>query len=85
LNIFAHFKDVTEVQFALESEASHETLSSNEYTVIAVTSFCLGLMYIASVFLYIYLKKKKDQPSTATSQELNKSFSQDGENSSFLS
>lgn len=74
------------MQFALESEASlHESLSSNEYTVIAVTSFCLGLMYIASVFLYIYLKKKKDQPSTATSQELNKSFSQDGEqeNSSF--
>lgn len=35
-------------------------------------------MYIASVFLYIYLKKKKEQPSAANSEDLNKNFSREG-------
>lgn len=72
--------DVTEVQFALEASGKEqENLSTNEYAVIAITSFCLGLMYIASVFLYIYLKKKKDQPSSPNSDDLNKNFSREGE------
>lgn len=60
------------------SDKEKEALSTNEYAVIAITSFCLGLMYIASVFLYIYLKKKKDQPSSAVSEDLNKNFSREG-------
>lgn len=71
---------MTEVQFALGSSGNEkENLSTNEYAVIAITSFCLGLMYIASVFLYIYLKKKKDQPSASNSEDLNKNFSHEGE------
>lgn len=71
--------DITEVQFALESsEKEKELLSTNEYAVIAITSFCLGLMYIASVFLYIYLKKKKDQPNSSVSEDINKNFSREG-------
>jgi hypothetical protein len=35
-------------------------------------------MYIASVFLYIYLKKKKETPSAANSDDLNKNFSREG-------
>lgn len=81
--ITAHFftrADVTEVQFALEPTGKDkDPLSTNEYAVIAITSFCLGLMYIASVFLYIYLKKKKDQPSNANSEDLSKNFSREGE------
>lgn len=77
--IFFLFADITEVQFALEPhEKEKDPLSSNEYAVIAITSFCLGLMYIASVFLYIYLKKKKEQPSAANSDDLNKNFSREG-------
>ena len=34
-----------------------------EYILIAIASLCLGLIYIASVFLYIYMKKKKDDSS----------------------
>lgn len=80
LCFFFAFSDVTEVQFALgTSESEKENLSTNEYAVIAITSFCLGLMYIASVFLYIYLKKRKDQPSAANSDDLNKNFSREGE------
>lgn len=72
-------KDVTEVQFSLEPhEKEKEPLSTNEYAIIAITSFCLGLMYIASVFLYIYLKKKKETPSAANSDDLNKNFSREG-------
>lgn len=79
-NYFSLPTDVTEVLFALgPSDKGKESLSTNEYAVIAITSFCLGLMYIASVFLYIYLKKKKEQPSAATSVDLNKNFSREGE------
>lgn len=78
--IISTFADVTEVQFALEpNEKEKDSLSTNEYAVIAITSFCLGLMYIASVFLYIYFKKRKDQPSGAASEDLNKNFSREGE------
>lgn len=89
--ITAHFSscstcaDVTEVQFALEPTGNDkDPLSTNEYAVIAITSFCLGLMYIASVFLYIYLKKKKDQPSNANSEDLSKNFSREGKEKSFF-
>ncbi|CRK95495.1 CLUMA_CG008964, isoform A [Clunio marinus] len=72
--------NVTEVQFASEpTEKGKESLTTNEYAVIAIASFCLGLMYIASVFLYIYLKKRKDQPSGRSSENLNKSFSREDE------
>lgn len=74
-----YFTDVTEVQFAIEPhEKEKDPLSTNEYAVIAISSFCLGLMYIASVFLYIYLKKRKEQPSAANSEDLNKNFSREG-------
>lgn len=79
IKIISYFTDVTEVQFALEASGKDkETLTTNEYAVIAITSFCLGLMYIASVFLYIYLKKKKDQPANGNSEDLNKNFSREG-------
>jgi hypothetical protein len=41
-------------------------------------------MYIASVFLYIYLKKKKDQRNSGASSETgDKNFSRGGKNSNF--
>lgn len=74
------FTDVTEVSFATESQGGEkESLSTNEYAVIAISSFCLGLMYIASVFLYIYIKKKKDEAaSNSSSVDLDKNFSHEG-------
>lgn len=78
--------DVTEVQFSLEpSDKAKEPLTTNEYVIIAITSFCLGLMYVASVFLYIYLKKKKDQRNSgASSENGDKNFSRGGKNCSRL-
>ena len=72
--------DITEVQFALgASDKAKETLTTNEYVIIAITSFCLGLMYIASVFLYIYLKKKKDRRNSGENSENgDKNFSRGG-------
>ena len=79
IKYFFIISDVTEVLFSLEPhEKEKDPLSTNEYAVIAIASFCLGLMYIASVFLYIYLKKKKEQPSAANSEDLNKNFSREG-------
>ena len=34
-------------------------MTTKEYIVIAICSLCLGLIYIASVFLYIHVKKNK--------------------------
>ncbi len=74
------------MQFALESsDKDKESLTTNEYVIIAITSFCLGLMYVASVFLYIYLKKKKDeQNSGVNSENEDKNFSRGGKTSSFV-
>lgn len=52
--------DVTEVSFSSETHIDSQSgLSTKEYIVIAICSLCLGLIYIASVFLYIHMKKRK--------------------------
>lgn len=57
------FSDVTEVSFQSESTsstlASMDGLSAKEYILIAVCSLILGLIYVASVFLYIHVKRYK--------------------------
>ena len=52
---------MTEVLFSAEipTEDTGSTLTTKEYIVIAICSLCLGLIYIASVFLYIHIKKNK--------------------------
>ncbi|XP_061500166.1 uncharacterized protein LOC3290304 [Anopheles gambiae] len=57
--------NVTEVSFASETHIEQQSgLSTKEYIVIAVCSLCLGLIYIASVFLYIHMKKRKTRSGT---------------------
>ncbi|XP_070496558.1 uncharacterized protein sha [Chironomus tepperi] len=73
-SLLKHATNITEVQFSSESTSEKEAFSSNEYIIIAISSFCLGIMYIASVFLYIYLKKKKDRPATSNSENNDKNF-----------
>ncbi|CAG9799184.1 unnamed protein product [Chironomus riparius] len=73
-SLLKHASNITEVQFSSESTGEKETFSSNEYIIIAISSFCLGVMYIASVFLYIYLKKKKDRPDLSISESNDKNF-----------
>lgn len=52
---------MTEVLFSAEVPIDEvgSTLTTKEYIVIAICSLCLGLIYIASVFLYIHVKKNK--------------------------
>lgn len=38
-------------------------LTTKEYIVIGISSLCLGLIYIASVFLYLHIKKRKARAS----------------------
>ncbi|XP_062544650.1 uncharacterized protein LOC134211611 [Armigeres subalbatus] len=55
-----HINNVTEVSFSSETHIESQSgLSTKEYIVIAICSLCLGLIYIASVFLYIHMKKRK--------------------------
>lgn len=55
--------DVSEVSFSPNanpsSSSSEGGLSVTEYIVIAICSVLLGLIYVASVFLYLHLRKKK--------------------------
>ncbi|XP_049542697.1 uncharacterized protein LOC125955601 [Anopheles darlingi] len=60
-----YVNNVTEVSFSSETHVEQQSgLSTKEYIVIAVCSLCLGLIYIASVFLYIHVKKRKNRPGT---------------------
>lgn len=52
--------------FASESqidESHFMNLTTKEYIVIGISSLCLGLIYIASVFLYLHIKKRKARAS----------------------
>lgn len=56
--------DVTEVSFQSETQATQAAsstigLSAKEYVAISICSLLLGLVYVASVFLYLYVKKRK--------------------------
>ncbi|XP_063698253.1 uncharacterized protein LOC134829185 [Culicoides brevitarsis] len=58
--------NVAEVLFASESQIDEYhfmNLTTKEYIVIGVSSLCLGLIYIASVFLYLHIKKRKARAS----------------------
>lgn len=63
--IFILFSDVTEVTFSSDTHNDPEAsvagfgLSTKEYVVIGLCSLVLGLIYVASVFLYLHMKKRK--------------------------
>lgn len=57
---------MAEVLFASESQIDEYhfmNLTTKEYIVIGISSLCLGLIYIASVFLYLHIKKRKARAS----------------------
>ncbi|CAH0401265.1 unnamed protein product [Chilo suppressalis] len=66
--------NVTEVQFASNAqtlEASNTSgLSVTEYVAIGLSSLLLGLIYVASVFLYLHIRKRRkagsDEDSSST-------------------
>ncbi|XP_072385918.1 uncharacterized protein sha [Diabrotica undecimpunctata] len=56
--------NVSEVAFVIDQNITKETTSSEaltvtEYVAIGICSLLLGFIYVASVFLYLHLKKKK--------------------------
>ncbi|XP_030762559.1 LOW QUALITY PROTEIN: uncharacterized protein LOC115887307 [Sitophilus oryzae] len=61
--------NVTEVAFIPEAHSKQEStsgdsLSVSEYVAIGISSVLLGLIYVASVFLYLHLKKKSSSKSS---------------------
>ncbi|XP_056642781.1 uncharacterized protein LOC130449117 [Diorhabda sublineata] len=60
--------NVSEVAFVIDQNATKEnatsdTLSVSEYVAIGICSILLGLIYVASVFLYLHIRKKKTNNS----------------------
>ncbi|XP_059060780.1 uncharacterized protein LOC131853764 isoform X2 [Achroia grisella] len=55
--------NVTEVQFAPNAHTSEGSntsgLSITEYVAIGISSLLLGLIYVASVFLYLHIRKRR--------------------------
>lgn len=70
-SIYNYYIDVTEVSFQseIQSNTSKNTdgLSTKEYIAIGACSVLLGLIYVASVFLYIHVKKRKFNRNLTTS------------------
>lgn len=67
--IYIIFIDVTEVSFSTDLNGGELTsngdgLSMSEYVTIGVSSVLLGLIYVASVFLYIHLRRRKKDNET---------------------
>ncbi|KAF7277865.1 hypothetical protein GWI33_009119 [Rhynchophorus ferrugineus] len=65
--------NMTEVAFSLEAHSTPEhrdgdSLSVSEYVAIGISSVLLGLIYVASVFLYLHLKKRSSSKTTDQSQ-----------------
>lgn len=56
--------DVTEVSFQTEANGSSTGITTKEYLIIGASSLVLGLIYVASVFLYLRLKKYKNRRSS---------------------
>lgn len=66
------FEDVTEISFQSDSTATlaatFESMHTKEYIVIGVCSLILGLIYVATVFLYIHIKKNKNTVKSESSK-----------------
>ncbi|CAG5049315.1 unnamed protein product [Parnassius apollo] len=59
--------NITEVQFAPNAQTSGASSTSGltvtEYIVIGISSLLLGLIYVASVFLYLHIRKRRKTAS----------------------
>lgn len=67
--MFYYVVDVTEVAFSLEAHSDSEdsdgdSLSISEYVAIGICSVLLGLIYVASIFLYLHLKKRNSSKNS---------------------
>lgn len=51
----------------MSSVTSDDGLTAKEYIVIGICSLILGLIYVASVFLYLHVKKQKSRHSSTGS------------------
>lgn len=76
------FSDITEVQFAPNAQTSPTTdtsgLTVTEYVVIGISSLLLGLIYVASVFLYLHIRKRRKAASEESKARKLKSINKDG-------
>ncbi|KAM3963341.1 uncharacterized protein ACR2FA_002709 [Aphomia sociella] len=63
----AQTSNVTEVQFAPNAHTSEVSntsgLTITEYVAIGISSLLLGLIYVASVFLYLHIRKRRKAAS----------------------
>lgn len=50
--------------------STSDGMSTKEYIVIAVCSLLLGLIYVSSVFLYLHMKKRKNNEQTHSRNSL---------------
>ncbi|XP_038210965.1 uncharacterized protein LOC119831609 [Zerene cesonia] len=66
-----HATNITEVQFTPNAQTSDSSassgLSASEYIAIGISSLLLGLIYVASVFLYLHIRKRRKVASEESS------------------
>lgn len=70
--------DVSEVSFSADAHAADDMngngLSISEYVAIGISSILLGLIYVASVFLYLHIRKRRKDSSTEVDRRDNQSL-----------
>ncbi|KYB26200.1 uncharacterized protein sha isoform X1 [Tribolium castaneum] len=72
--------NVSEVAFSTDAHSSSENsnrLSVSEYVAIGTCSVLLGLIYVASVFLYVHLKKR-NKDTSRKSEDKNLTSAEEG-------
>lgn len=62
---------MNEVSFSSEEEAQIESnhLTTSEYVAVGISSVLLGLIYVASVLLYLHLRKAREKKSKRVRDE----------------
>ncbi|XP_047520026.1 uncharacterized protein LOC125059590 [Pieris napi] len=77
-----HATNITEVQFTPTAHTSDTPpstgLSASEYVAIGISSLLLGLIYVASVFLYLHIRKRRKASTEENSVRRTKGRKRDG-------
>ncbi|XP_065168364.1 uncharacterized protein [Atheta coriaria] len=76
-----YLNNVSEVVFAPDTTTDNESssgLSVSEYVAIGICSVLLGLIYVASVFLYLHIRRRRKEVDKTNERNDNQGLAEEG-------